>query len=51
VSDRVEIVETVWNGGLPVDRSRRLLRLLFAPSSERDDAESGETDNHEGKAA
>jgi len=47
--DRVEVVETVWQSGLPVDRSQRISQLLFAPSSEREDAEGGEADNGEGE--
>jgi hypothetical protein len=48
--DRVEVVETTWQSGLPLERSQRLLRLIFAPSGEREDAEGGEADD-EGETA
>jgi hypothetical protein len=45
---RVEVAETSWKSGLPDERSRRLLLLLFgSQTDERGDPESGEADKKE----
>ena len=52
MSDRVEVAAVDWKAGLPMERSRRLLTLLFAASpKERDAAEGGEADNDKDEAA
>lgn len=50
VPDRVEVASVEWHVGLPDERSRQLLLLLFRPPGERDDDGAGEADEpKEGK--
>lgn len=52
MSERVEVAAVDWKLGLPNERSRRLLLLLFGPRSEREDDGAGEADEpREGEAA